>query len=115
MKTLGQVLKESRERASKTLREVGELTGISDAYLSQLENDKIKKPSANVLYKLSSAYEVELDVFLAAAGIIENAVKPKQSSLQKKLAFMADKLSEDEEKEVLNYIEYLRHKKKMND
>ena len=52
MKTLGQVLKESREKSNKTMRDVEEATGISNAYLSQLENDKIKKPSANVLYKL---------------------------------------------------------------
>ena len=110
MKTLGQVLKESRERASKTLREVGELTGISDAYLSQLENDKIKKPSANVLYKLSNAYVVELDVFLTAAGIIEESNKPQQSSLQKRLAFMADKLTKEEEEEILKFMEFLQHK-----
>lgn len=110
MKTLGQVLKESREKSNKTLREVEESTGISNAYLSQLENEKIKKPSANVLYKLSEIYEVELDTFLAAAGIIDKNKKPKQSELQKKIAFMADKFTIEEEKEILNFIEYLRHK-----
>ena len=112
MKTLGQVLKESREKSNKTLREVEESTGISNAYLSQLENEKIKKPSANVLYKLSEIYEVELDTFLAAAGIIDKNKKAKQSELQKKIAFMADKFTSEEEKEILNFIEYLRHKNK---
>jgi len=112
MKTLGQVLKESREKSNKTMRDVEEATGISNAYLSQLENDKIKKPSANVLYKLSDAYEVELDVFLVAAGIIEKSKKSTQSELQRKAAFMADKFSKEEEKEVLNFIDYLRHRNK---
>ena len=115
MKTLGQVLKESREKSNKKLREVEEIAGISNAYLSQLENNKIKKPSANVLYKLSQVYEVELDIFLTAAGIIDANKKPNnpvKSELQKKIAFMADKLSEEEEKEILNFIEYIRHKNK---
>lgn len=112
MKTLGQVLKESREKSNKTMRDVEEATGISNAYLSQLENDKIKKPSANVLYKLSDIYEIELDVFLAAAGIIEKSKQPKQSELLRKVAFMSDKFSQEEEKEILNFIDYLRHKNK---
>lgn len=112
MKTLGQVLKEARERSQKTLRVVEESTGISNAYLSQLENDKIKKPSANVLYRLSEAYETELDVFLAAAGIIQKKKSSDQSELQKKLAFYADKFTDEEEKEILKFIEYLRFKNK---
>ena len=71
MKSLGSTLKELREIHRFTLRQVEEATGISNAYLSQLENDKIAKPSANVLYKLSNIYNVELDTLLAAAGIIE--------------------------------------------
>lgn len=110
MKTLGQVLKESREKSNKTLREVEESTGISNAYLSQLENDKIKKPSANVLYKLSDLYEIELDVLLSAAGIIDKQKKSELSELQKKVAFYADKFTPDEEQEILKFIEYLRFK-----
>ena len=49
MKSLGKTLKVSRELIPLALRQVEEATGISNAYLSQLENDKIKKPSANVL------------------------------------------------------------------
>lgn len=112
MKTLGQVLKAIREKSKKTLREVEESTGISNAYLSQLENDKIKRPSANVLYKLSDLYEIELDVLLSAAGIIEKQKSNIQSEFQKKVALFADKLSPDEEKEILNFIEYLRSKNK---
>ena len=80
MKSLGNKLKELREIHRFTLRQVEEATGISNAYLSQLENDKIAKPSANVLYKLSNIYNVELDTLLAAAGIIE-----KKSSSNKLL------------------------------
>lgn len=39
-----------------TLRQVEEKTGLSNAYLSQLENGKIKKPSHEVVMKLNEIY-----------------------------------------------------------
>ena len=45
MKTLGKTLKDAREGVPFTLKQVEEATGISNAYISQLENEKIKKPS----------------------------------------------------------------------
>ena len=78
-------------------------TGISNAYLSQLENDKIKKPSANVLYKLSSIYNVDLNDLLAAAGIIQETESAK-SRLLNSPALSAEKLTLKEEQELLNYL-----------
>ena len=51
--TLGGALKKMRESIGLSLRAVEESTGISNAYLSQLENDKAKNPSANYLSKLA--------------------------------------------------------------
>ena len=45
-----------RKRKNMTLRQVEDLTGISNAYLSQLENGKIKNPSYNVVIKLNKLY-----------------------------------------------------------
>ncbi len=39
-----------------TLRQVEEKTGISNAYLSQLENGKMKNPSHTIVIKLQSFY-----------------------------------------------------------
>lgn len=64
--TLGKALSQARELCGLTLRQIEDATGISNAYLSQLENDKIKKPSANVLYKLAQIYGVKLEYFLTA-------------------------------------------------
>ena len=61
MDTIGKLLKQYRDINKLTLRQVEEKTGISNAYLSQLENDKIAHPSANTLYKLSQTYDVELN------------------------------------------------------
>lgn len=48
--------KEARKKSKLTLRQVEEITGISNAYLSQLENGKIKKPSYDVVQKLNDVY-----------------------------------------------------------
>lgn len=100
MKSLGQTLKDTRLAIPFTLRQVEEAAGISNAYLSQLENDKIKKPSANVLYKLSSLYNVSIEVFLIAAGIIKEGEKVFHSAVKP--------ITPEEEKLLLEYLNFLR-------
>ena len=48
--------REYRHKAAMTLRDVELKTGISNAYLSQLETGKIKKPSFEVISKLYYLY-----------------------------------------------------------
>ncbi|WP_018629567.1 helix-turn-helix domain-containing protein [Niabella aurantiaca] len=108
MKSLGKTLKNARELIPFTLRQVEEAVGISNAYLSQLENDKIKKPSANVLYKLANLYNVELDSLLAAAGIIQES-KESKNKLLNTAALSAEKLTVEEEEQLLKYLKFLRN------
>lgn len=114
METLGKTLKSTRENVSQTLRDVEIATGISNAYLSQLENDKIKKPSASILYKLADAYKIDLNVLLQAAGIIEKKnihESSQESFFEKQIQFYKDKLTDEEAREVLDFIKFLRYKK----
>ena len=46
MANYGEFLKSARKAKRLTLREVEQKTGISNAYLSQLESGKVKQPSA---------------------------------------------------------------------
>jgi transcriptional regulator with XRE-family HTH domain len=108
MKSLGQTLKDARELIPLTLRQVEEASGISNPYLSQLENNKIKKPSANVLYKLSKLYNIELNSLLAAAGIIQESTEAK-SKLLNNAALSAEQLTTEEEESLLKYLKFLRN------
>lgn len=108
-KSLGTTLKLSRQLMSLTLRQVEGSIQISNAYLSQLENDKIKRPSANVLYKLSNLYKVNLDILLYAAGIIQD--EPAKNSILNN-SMSGNKLTTDEEERLLDYLAYLRYKKR---
>jgi DNA-binding Xre family transcriptional regulator len=53
-------LKEWRIWRDFTLRQVEEKTGISNAYLSQLETGKVKKPSFDGVVKMCNLYVVKL-------------------------------------------------------
>lgn len=109
--TLGTVLRLARESKTYTLRHVEEKTGISNAYLSQLENDKIKKPAADTLYKLSEVYKIDFNYLLQKAGLVEKSKNLNHSV--GRFIFSKDNLTSAEEEELIRYLQYIRgrHKK----
>ena len=52
---LGQKIRQLRKEKELSLNKLAENAGISAAYLSQLENDVSKQPSAEILLKIASA------------------------------------------------------------
>jgi len=68
MKELGPFIKAAREHLEITIREAEEISGISNAYLSQIENGKIKKPSQDTINKLSRLYQVSYEMLMHKAG-----------------------------------------------
>ena len=52
---LSQKIRQLREKKELSLNKLAEMAGISKAYLSQLENDVSKQPSAEILLKIASA------------------------------------------------------------
>lgn len=107
MAKLGNTLTVARERKSLTLREVERLTGLSNAYLSQLENDRIKAPSPNALHKLAKLYELPYPALMAAAGypVAESAAIPSEAV---RLAARLGPTSPDEEDALADYLEFIR-------
>lgn len=98
-----------------SLRQVEDLTDkeISNAYLSQLENGVIKNPSPNILYTLATVYDVEYEGLMRRAGYIVNAVEHADNQKHGKAATNAiENLSSEEEAELLEYLEFIRRKKK---
>lgn len=59
---IGDKFKTIRESQGKTLRDVEKSTGISNAYLSQLENGKIKSPSYKTIKLLCEHYGIKTDL-----------------------------------------------------
>ena len=52
---LSQKIRHLREEKEWSLNKLAEMAGVSKAYLSQLENDVSKQPSAEILLKIASA------------------------------------------------------------
>lgn len=116
MPTLGQELSRLRKLKGWTLREVEEKSQkkVSNSYLYQLENDNVKEPSPHILYELSCVYHVEYAALMELAGFVVPRSKGK-SSATASVAFSALNLSDEEEEEVLDFIEFLRRKRKRTD
>jgi len=70
--SLGEYLKELREKKGVSLRDVESATNIPNVYLSQIETGERKKlPPPERLKKLASYYNVSVQQFLEKAGYIE--------------------------------------------
>lgn len=109
---LGPYLRKARDDKGISLRQVEADTDgeVSNAYLSQLEGNKIAKPSPNILYALSKALEVEYDELMLRAGYISESTtgkKPK-SKVGNDRQYAIENLTAAEENELLRYLKYYR-------
>jgi transcriptional regulator with XRE-family HTH domain len=68
--TLGAFIRERRTRANLSLRQLAELTSLSNPYLSQIERG-LHQPSVRVLKAISDALNVSAETLLAQAGLID--------------------------------------------
>ena len=67
---LGAFIKEHRKRANLSLRQLAELTSLSNPYLSQVERG-LHQPSVRVLKAISDALNLSAETMLAQAGLID--------------------------------------------
>lgn len=65
--TLGRLLAKARDREGLSLRAVAEKSGISNAYISQLESGRVSEPSPKKLAVLAHVYKVSYRSLLEAA------------------------------------------------
>jgi transcriptional regulator with XRE-family HTH domain len=106
---LSGLLADLRKAKGLSLREVEEAAdnAVSNAYLSQLENGKIGKPSPNVLYSLAEVYGVPYDALMERAGYLLPSENGSGRRTRLK-AFAIDDLTAEEEQELLRYLAFLR-------
>ena len=70
MEAFGAFIRSQRKLANLTLRQLAELTSLSNPYLSELERG-MHQPSVRVLKQLSDALNVSAEMLLAHAGLID--------------------------------------------
>jgi len=67
---LGAFIRTQRQMANLSLRQLAELTSLSNPYLSQVERG-LHEPSVRVLKAISDALNVSAETLLARAGLID--------------------------------------------
>jgi transcriptional regulator with XRE-family HTH domain len=112
---LPKVLHDIRALRGHSLRAVEEATGISNAYLSQLERGDALKPSPDKLQALAEFYEVPYTDLMRAAGYLQKTDKADgkgKDTSAVQAALMSADLTPEEETEVVKYIQFLRFQNK---
>jgi transcriptional regulator with XRE-family HTH domain len=67
---LGAFIREQRKRANLSLRQLAEMTSLSNPYLSQVERG-LHQPSVRVLKAISDALNLSAETLMAQAGLID--------------------------------------------
>lgn len=108
---LGSYLKQIRKKQNLTLRDVQAATGISNAYLSQLENGKSTHPSPKILHKLAKVYKLSYEFLMKLVGY---PVIGEERTITPFYRIQSDyqELSQDERNQVIDYIQFLKSKRK---
>ncbi len=110
-KRLGTFLASLRQRKNLSLRDVERDTGVSNAYVSQLENGKIRAPSPVVLNKLAGLYGVQYAVLMKEAGYPVPAARGAVES-DVRFASRMGPVTPEEEEELAEYLAFLRSRKR---
>ena len=72
---LGAFIRDQRKKANLSLRQLAELTSLSNPYLSQVERG-LHQPSVRVLKAISGALNLSAESLMAQAGLIDAIASP---------------------------------------
>lgn len=82
MITLGEYLKKARLEHRLSLRQAEELSGVSNAYISLIENGIRKDPHPNILKNLARAYSLDIKEMMRVAGYLEEKPSEKDEKTE---------------------------------
>src|SRR5664279_2171592 len=96
VRTLGEYIREQREHAQVSLRQLAKNAGVSNPYLSQIERG-LKKPSAEILQQIAKGLRISAETLYVRAGILED----RGATSDVVGAVLADPTIDDRQKRVL--------------
>src|ERR1700684_3065579 len=104
---LGAFIRTQRQMANLSLRQLADLTSLSNPYLSQVERG-LHEPSVRVLKAISDALNVSAETLLAQAGLVDavagesaDATAETEQEDRTEGAIAADKRLSDDQKAAL--------------
>ena len=96
VKSIGDYIREQREQARISVRQLAQQAGVSNPYLSQIERG-LRKPSADILQQIAKGLRISAEALYVQAGILED--RPADSGVRS--ALLADPELSERQKQVL--------------
>ena len=94
--SIGEYIREQREQAKISMRQLAQSAGVSNPYLSQIERG-LRKPSADILQQLAKGLRISAEALYVQAGILED--RSPDSGVRS--ALLADPQLSERQKQVL--------------
>ena len=96
MNSIGDYIRQQREQAKISLRQLADQAGVSNPYLSQIERG-LRKPSAEILQQIAKGLRISAEALYVQAGILED--RPGDSGVR--AALLTDPTLTERQKQVL--------------
>ncbi|MBO0832261.1 MAG: helix-turn-helix transcriptional regulator [Actinobacteria bacterium] len=93
---IGAYIREQREQAKISLRQLADSAGISNPYLSQIERG-LRRPSADILQQIAKGLRISAEALYVQAGFLED--RPPGSMVRE--ALLTDSELTDRQKQML--------------
>jgi transcriptional regulator with XRE-family HTH domain len=94
--SIGEYIRDQRQRAKISLRQLADAAGVSNPYLSQIERG-LRKPSAEILQQIAKGLRISAEALYVQAGILED----RETDTDVQTAIRADILLTERQKQVL--------------
>ena len=69
--SIGEYIREQREQARNSMRQLAAAAGVSNPYLSQIERG-LRKPSAEILQQIAKGLRISAEALYVQAGILDD-------------------------------------------
>ena len=96
VKSIGDYIREQREQARISMRQLAQQAGVSNPYLSQIERG-LRKPSADILQQIAKGLRISAEALYVQAGILDD--RPADTGVRS--ALLADAELSERQKQVL--------------
>jgi len=94
--SIGEYIRQQREQAKISLRQLASAAGVSNPYLSQIERG-LRRPSAEILQQIAKGLRISAEALYVQAGILED----RRPDTGVRAAVLADPELTERQKQVL--------------
>ena len=107
---LGKKIRSLREELGLSQAQLSAHGGLSQGYLSQLENDEVNNPSAAIIFRLAQALNVDPRVLMKAAGyddLVNGSSEQYEVSVDPELLRFLTRFPREQQAHLLRLLEGL--------